>query len=86
MTRDMPASRCLFCSRFVKAGVTRCARCDSRSATIRAELAAARPDVRDGVGVFQGFAVPSGAYLRVRRFAMFGGLLAALATAVAACI
>lgn len=62
-----PTTRCLYCSRFVRVGVTRCARCDEKASLARlATLARAPRTVTADTEGFATFASPSAAYLRVR--------------------
>lgn len=75
--------RCLLCSRFVRRGVARCAKCDAR---VRADVAgrALARRTADSAPFAATFAPPSAAYLRAARWAKFLGL-GALAMALVTC-
>lgn len=65
----MAINRCLYCSRFVRAGVTRCARCDEGASLARlATLARAPRVVAPDAEAFSSFATASDAYVRVRQW------------------
>lgn len=76
-TTSKHTRRCLYCPRFVKAGVTRCARCDARALALRPAL----PAVTTGCSAAEWatFVAPTAAVGTARRAAWLGFLVAIFA-------